>query len=97
MWVLAQSTKCPCRGTLHTVVYHKHDAYQDEDGQQRTDIVSLSDNSCDEYQNSDLSNDTELDMEPDTHENDSPDGTRSVTHHQSRTKEKGINKRVSTV
>ena len=95
--LLAWPAKCPHRGTLHTVAYNQHEADQDKDGQQRTETFHLSDNSCDEYQNSHVSNDTELDTEPDTYENDIPDGATSVTRGQSRTREKQIYNRISTV
>jgi len=76
------------------VAYNDHKADQDEDGQQITEIFHLSDDSSDEYQNSHISDQTELDTEPDTDENDNADGTRSITGHQSRAGEKRTNNRV---
>jgi len=70
------------------VAYNDHKADQDEDGQQITEIFHLRDDSSDEYQNSHISNQTELDTEPDTDENDNADDTRSITRHQSRAREK---------
>jgi len=91
------TSQVPHRGTLHTEAYNEHVADQDEDGKQRTETLHLSDDSCDEYQNFHISNDTKLDTEPDSDENDIPDDATSVTHHQLLTKEKRINNRVSTV
>jgi len=85
------------RDTLHTVAYNDHEADQDEDGQQITEIFHLSDESSYEYQNSHISDQTELDTEPDTDENDNVDGTRSITGYPSRAGEKRTNDRVSTV
>jgi len=79
------------------MAYNDHDADQDEDGQQITEIFHLSDDSSDEYQNSHISDQTKLDTEPDTDENDNVDGTRSITRHQSRAGEKRTNNRVLTV
>jgi len=79
------------------VAYNDHEADQDENGQQIREIFHLSDDSSDEYQNSHISDHTELDTESDTDENDNADGTRSITHHQSRAGEKRTNNRVSTV
>ena len=70
--------KCPRRGTLHTIAYNEHEADQDEDRQQRTETFHLSDDSCDEYQNSHIFNDTELDTESNTDENDIPDDATLV-------------------
>ena len=67
------------------------------DRQPITDPVPLSDDSDDEYQNPDIFDETELDTEPDTEEDDIADGTTSVTHHQSRAGEKRSHNRVSTV
>jgi len=79
------------------VAYNDHEADQDEDGQQITEIFHLSDDRSDEYQNSHISDQTELDTEPDTEENDNADDTRSITRHQSQAGEKRTNNRVSTV
>jgi len=79
------------------VAYNDHEANQDEDGLQITEIFHLSNHSSDEYQNSHISDQTELDTEPDTDENDNADGTRSRTRRQSRAREKRTNNRVSTV
>jgi len=49
------------------------------------------------YQNSHISDQTELDTESDTDENDNVDGTRSITRHQSHVGEKRTNNRVLTV
>ena len=87
----------PRRCTLHTVAYNKHVADQDKDGQQWTETIHLTNNSCDEYQNFYISYDTELDMEPDTDENDIPHGAESVTSSQSPTTVKQINNRLLTV
>lgn len=95
--LLARPAKRARRDTLHTVAYNDHEADQDEDGQQITEIFHLSDDSSDEYQNSHISDQTELDTEPDTDENDNADDTRSITRHQSRAGEKRTNNRVSTV
>jgi len=57
--LLARSAKRPLRDTLHTVVYNDHKADQDEDGEQTTEIFHRSDDSSDEYQNSDISDQTE--------------------------------------
>ena len=73
------------------------EADQDEDIQQITEIFHLSDDSSNEYQNSHISDPTELDTEPDTDENDNADGTRSITRHQSPAGEKPTNNWVSTV
>jgi len=81
--LLVRPAKCSRRDTLHLVAYNDHKADQNEDGQQITEIFHLSDDSSDEYQNSHISNQTELDTEPDTDENDNADGTRSITRHQS--------------
>jgi len=64
------------------MAYNNHEAHQDEDGHQIREIFDLSDDSSDEYQNSHISDQTKLDTEPDTDENDNADGTRSITHHQ---------------
>jgi len=95
--LLAPPAKRPRRDTLHTVAYNDHKADQDEDGQQITEIFHLSDDSSDEYQNSHISDQTELDTKPDTDENDNADDTRSITRHQSRAGEKRTNNKVSTV
>jgi len=95
--LLARPAKRPRRDTLYTVAYNDHKADQDEDGQQITEIFHLSDDSSDEYQNSHISDQTELDTEPDTDENDNACDTRSITCHQSRAGEKRTNNRVSTV
>ena len=79
------------------MAYNDHKANQDEDGQQITEIFHLCDDSSDEYQNSHISDQTELDTEPDIDENDNADDTRSITRHQSRTGEKRTNNRVLTV
>jgi len=95
--LLPRPAKRPRRDTLHTVAYNDHEADQDEDGQQSTEIFHLSDHSSDEYQNAHISDQTELDTEPDTDENDNADDTRSITRHQSRAGQKRTNNRVSTV
>jgi len=95
--LLARPAKRPRRATLHTVAYNDHEADQDEEGHQITEIFHLSDDSCDEYQNSHISDQTELDTKPDTDENGNADSTRSITRHQSRAGEKRTNNRVSTV
>jgi len=95
--LLARPAKRPRRDTLHTVAYNDHEADQDEDGQQITVIFHLCDDSSDEYQNSHISDQTELDTEPDTDENNNADDTRSITRHQSQAGEKRTNNRVSTV
>jgi len=95
--LLARAAKRPRRDTLHTVAYNDHEAAQDEDGQQITEIFDLSDDSTDEYQSSHITDQTELDTEPDIDENDNADGTRSITRHQSRAREKRTNNRVSTI
>jgi len=79
------------------VASNDHEVHQDEDGQQLTEIFHLSDDSSDEYQKAHISDETELDTEPETDENDDADGTRSITRHKSRAGEKGTNNRVSTV
>jgi len=78
------------------VAYNNHEADQDEDGQQMTERFHLPVDSSDEYQNSNIFYQTELDTEPDTDENDNPDGTSSITPHQSRAEEKQTNNMVST-
>ena len=70
------------------MAYNDYDADQDEDGQQIIEIFHLRDDSSDEYQNSHISDQTELETEPDTDENDNADATRSITRHQSRAGEK---------
>jgi len=95
--LLARPAKRPRTDTLHTVAYNDHEADQDEDGQQITEIFHLRYDSSDEYQNSHISDQTELDTEPDTDENHNADGTRSITLHQSRAGEKQTNNRVSPV
>ena len=95
--LLARPAKRPRRDTLHTVVYNDHQADQDEDGQQITEIFHLSDDSSDEYQNSHISDQTELDTEPDIDENDNADSTRSITCLQSRAGAKRTNNTVLTV
>jgi len=79
------------------VAYNDHEADQHEDEEQITESFHLSDDSSDEYQNSHISDQTELDIELDTDENDNADHTRSITCHQSRAGEKGTNNRVLTV
>ena len=79
------------------MAYNDHEADQDEDGQQITEIFYLSDDITDEDQNSHIGDQTKLDAEPDRNENDNADYTRSITRHQSRDGEKGTNNRVSTV
>jgi len=91
------TSQAPPRDTLHTVAYNDHEADQDEDGQQITEIFHLSDDSSDEYQNSHISDQTKLDTEPDTDENDNAEGPRSITRHQSRAREKRTNNKVLTV
>jgi len=95
--LLARQAKRARRDTLHTVAYNDHEDDQDKDGQQITEIFHLSDDSSDEYQNSHLSDQNELDTEPDTDENDNTDGTRSISRDQSRAGEKQTHNRVSTV
>jgi len=46
--LLARPAKRPRRDTLHTVAYNDHEAAQDEDGQQITEIFHLSDDSSDD-------------------------------------------------
>jgi len=94
---VARPAKRPRGDSLHTVVYNNHEADQDEDGQQITEIFHLSYDSSDEDQNSHISDQTELDTEPDTEENDNADDTRSITRHQSRAGEKRTNKRVLSI
>jgi len=65
------------------VAYNEHKADQDKDGQERTETFHLCNERCDEYQNSHVSNDTELDTEPDRDENNIPNGATSVTIHES--------------
>ena len=65
------------------MAYNDYEADQDADGQQITEIFPLSDDTSNEYQNSHISDQTELDTEPDTDENDNADGTRAITSHQS--------------
>jgi len=67
---------------LHIVEYFEDKANLDKDGQQRIETVPLSDDSCDKYQNSHLSDETELDTETDTDENNRAGGTATVPHHQ---------------
>ena len=67
------------------------------DRQPITDPVPLSDDSDNEYQNPDIFDETELDTEPDTEEDDIADSTPSITRHQSRAGEKRSHNRVSTV
>ena len=81
--LLTRPAKRPRRDTLHTVAYNDHKPDQDEDRQQITEILHLSDDSSDEYQNSHISDQTELDTELDTDENDNAGRTRSITRHQS--------------
>jgi len=50
--LLERPAKRARRDSLHTVAYNDHEADQDEDGQQITEIFHLSDDSSDEYQNS---------------------------------------------
>ena len=89
------TSQAPQRDTLHTVAYNDPKADQDESGQQITETFHLSNDSNNEYQNSNISDQTELDTETDTNENDNADSTRSITHHQSRAGEKQTNNRVS--
>jgi len=95
--LLVRPAKCARRDTLHTVAYNDHGPDKDDDGQQIAEIFHLSDDSSDEYQNSHISDQTELDTEPDPDENHNADDTRSITRHQSRAGEKRTNNRVSTV
>jgi len=95
--LLARPAKRPGRHTLHTVAYKDHEADPDNDGQHITEIFHLSDDSSHEYQNSYISDQTQLDTEPDTDENDDADGTRSITCYQSRAGEKGTNNMVLAV
>ena len=95
--LLARPANRPRRDTLHTVASNDHEVHQDEDGQQLTEIFHLSDDSSDEYQKAHISDETELDTEPETDENDDADGTRSITRQKSRAGDKGTNNRVSTV
>jgi len=95
--VLARPAKRPGKDTLHTMAYNCHKADQHENAQQITEIFHLSDDSIDEYKNSQISDQTELDTEPDTNENDNADGTRSITYHPSGAGEKQTDNRVSTV
>ena len=60
-------------------------------------MFHLSDDSSDEYENSHISDQTELDTEAATDENDNADGTISITRYQSQAGEKRSNNRVSTV
>jgi len=92
--LLAGQAKRPRRDTLHTVAYNDHEADQDADGQQITDIFHLSNDSSDEYQNSHTSDQTELDTELDTDEKHNADDTRSITRHQSPAGEKRTNNKV---
>ena len=77
-----------------TVAYNELED-DEPDRQPITDPVPLSDDSDDEYQNPDIFDETELDTEPDTEEDDIADGTTS--RHQSRAGEKRSHNRVSTV
>jgi len=86
--LVARPPKNPRRDTLHTVAFNDEEADQDEDGQEITEIFHLSNDSSDEYENSHISDQTELHKEPDTDENDNADDTRSITSHQSRAGEK---------
>ena len=79
------------------MAYNDHEADQDEDGQQITEIFHLRYASSDEYQNSHISDQTELDTEPDKEEYNNADRTTSVTRYQSRGGEKQSNNSVSTV
>ena len=72
-------------------------ANQYSDGQQIKEIFHHSDDSSNEYQNSNISDETELDTQPDTDENDNADGGRSITCDQSRAGEKQTKNRVLTV
>jgi len=71
------------RETLHTDGYNDPEADHDEDGQQRTETFYHSDDISNEYQNSHISAETELNTEPDTDENNNEHGFRSITRHQS--------------
>ena len=95
--LLARPADCPRRDTFHTVAYNDHEANQDEDGQQITESFHLSNDSSNEYKNSHISNQSELDSEPDTDDNDNADDTTLITCHQSWVGEKETNNRVSTV
>ena len=79
------------------MAYTDQEGDHDEHGQQITEIFYFSDDSSDEYENSHISDQSELDTETDTDENDNPDGTRSLIRHESLAGEKRTNNRVSAV
>jgi len=66
------------------VAYNDDEADEDEDGQQISETFDLSDESSDEYQNSHIFDQIELDTELDRDQNDNTDATRLITRYQSR-------------
>jgi len=85
------------RRTLQTTAYSEPEG--DPDAQQQIATVRLGDESCDKYQNSRRSDETESDTEPDAEDNDDPDDdTGSGSRHRSQTADRRqANTRVSTV
>jgi hypothetical protein len=83
------------RSTIQPTTYSEPDIEQD--AQVDPETVHLSDGSSDEYQNSHGSDETELDIEPDAEDNDTPDSTEPGPFQRSRRADRERNNRLTTV
>jgi hypothetical protein len=95
--LISRPAKRPRRRTLQTTAYTETE--EEPDAQPQGQTFCLSDDSCDEYQNSLRSEETESDAEPDAEANDiGDDNTESRRRRRSRTADRRqANTRVSTV
>jgi len=92
---LERRPKCPRRRTILSTTYT--DFEPEPDAQVPTETVRLSDDSCDEYDDSGGSDEIESDTEADTEDNDIPDATEAGLPHRSRPATEQTNNLVSTV
>jgi len=92
---LGRPPKGPRRSIIQTTAYSEPDVEQD--AQVDPETVRLSDDSSDEYQDSHISDETELDIEPDAECDATPDSTASGPPHRSRTAGRQSNNRMTTV
>ncbi|PUU80498.1 hypothetical protein B9Z19DRAFT_1123494 [Tuber borchii] len=91
---LERPAKPARRRTIQSTKYADIETEHDE--QASTEIVRLSDNSIDKYQNCRGSDQTESDTEPDAEDNDIPEATGAGLRHRSQTVDGHINNRVLT-
>ena len=94
-WALRRPPKHLRRSTIQTTTYSELDIEQEVQVDPAT--VHLSDASSDEYQNSHGSDGTELEIEPDAEDDDTPDSTEPEPCQRSWRADRERNKRLTTV